>query len=213
MNLADRIQYLRKARGISQEGLADEIGVSRQAVSKWESEQSMPDLDKIVSLSDYFEVTTDYLLKGIEPIEPTKEEGDLLSDLRGIADKIELRRIGSQICYYVSLSLVGLGIILTFVLTGLLTVNLLLAPALIVQLVGLLIWGLGYSLSDVRPSWPLKTALVSLLFFIPFGFFSNLLFALARIIPYPANLEAAVFFLTVYLVLGICLSLFFKKRG
>lgn len=67
MNMADRIQHLRKAKGISQEELADKIGVSRQAVSKWESEQSLPDIEKIVLLSDYFEVTTDYLLKGIEP--------------------------------------------------------------------------------------------------------------------------------------------------
>ena len=74
MNLSDRIQYLRKARGISQEGLADQLGVSRQAVSKWESEQSMPDLDKIISMSDYFEVTTDYLLKGIEPVVQKEEE-------------------------------------------------------------------------------------------------------------------------------------------
>ncbi len=44
MNMADRIQYLRKSNGISQEELADRVGVSRQAVSKWESEQSMPDL-------------------------------------------------------------------------------------------------------------------------------------------------------------------------
>lgn len=44
MNMADRIQYLRKAKGISQEELAEKVGVSRQAVSKWESEQSMPDL-------------------------------------------------------------------------------------------------------------------------------------------------------------------------
>ena len=47
MNMADRIQYLRKTNGISQEELADKIGVSRQAVSKWESEQSLPDLGKI----------------------------------------------------------------------------------------------------------------------------------------------------------------------
>lgn len=67
MNIADRIQTLRKSRGISQEELADKIGVSRQAVSKWESEQSSPDIDKIILLSDYFDVTTDYLLKGIEP--------------------------------------------------------------------------------------------------------------------------------------------------
>lgn len=67
MNAADRIQTLRKAKGMSQEGLADKIGVSRQTVSKWESEQSLPDLEKIILLSEYFEVTTDYLLKGIEP--------------------------------------------------------------------------------------------------------------------------------------------------
>ena len=62
MTLADRIQQLRKQKGISQEELADRVGVSRQAVSKWESAQSVPDLDKILLLSDYFEVTTDYLL-------------------------------------------------------------------------------------------------------------------------------------------------------
>lgn len=67
MNIADRIQTLRKAKGMSQEGLADRIGVARQTVSKWESEQSLPDLEKIILLSECFEVTTDYLLKGIEP--------------------------------------------------------------------------------------------------------------------------------------------------
>lgn len=62
MNIADRILYLRKSKGISQEELADKVGVSRQAVSKWESEQSMPDVEKIIIMSDYFNVTTDYIL-------------------------------------------------------------------------------------------------------------------------------------------------------
>ena len=78
MNIADRIQLLRKAKGISQEVLADEIGVSRQAVSKWESEQSMPDLEKIILLSDYFETTTDYLLKGVEPIKESEKKWNAL---------------------------------------------------------------------------------------------------------------------------------------
>ena len=69
MNIADRIQKLRKAKGISQEQLADVVGVSRQAVSKWESEQSIPDLEKVILMSNYFGVTTDYILKGIEPTE------------------------------------------------------------------------------------------------------------------------------------------------
>ncbi len=68
MNIADRILNLRKSKGISQEELADKMGVSRQSVSKWESEQSTPDVEKIILMSEFFEVTTDYLLKGIEPI-------------------------------------------------------------------------------------------------------------------------------------------------
>ena len=67
MNISDRIQSLRKARGITQEQLADAVGVSRQAVSKWEAEQSVPNLERIVAMAEYFDVTTDYLLRGIEP--------------------------------------------------------------------------------------------------------------------------------------------------
>lgn len=76
MLIADRIQALRKTKGISQEQLADEIGVSRQAVSKWESEQALPDLDKVILLGDYFGVSTDYLLKGIEPAAPNSSTVD-----------------------------------------------------------------------------------------------------------------------------------------
>ena len=82
MTLADRIQQLRKQRGISQEELADRVGVSRQAVSKWESEQSVPDMDKIILISDYFEVTTDYLLKGIEPAPPAPADQEKKADGR-----------------------------------------------------------------------------------------------------------------------------------
>ena len=63
MILADKIIKLRKRMGWSQEELAQRMDVSRQAVSKWESAQAIPDLDKILQLSRLFEVTTDYLLK------------------------------------------------------------------------------------------------------------------------------------------------------
>jgi transcriptional regulator with XRE-family HTH domain len=66
MNISERIQALRKAKGMSQEDLAERIGVSRQAISKWESGQSSPDIENVILLSDIFQVTTDYLLKGIE---------------------------------------------------------------------------------------------------------------------------------------------------
>lgn len=64
--MEERINLLRKKMGLSQEELANKIGVSRQAVSKWESGQSMPDLDKIIALSDLFGVSTDYILKGTD---------------------------------------------------------------------------------------------------------------------------------------------------
>ena len=63
MNISQKILLQRKKKGISQEDLANALNVSRQAVSKWESSQSVPDMDKIIALSNYFNVTTDYLLK------------------------------------------------------------------------------------------------------------------------------------------------------
>jgi len=63
MILADKIMQLRKKNGWSQEELADKLGVSRQSVSKWESAMSIPDLDKILQMSEIFEVSTDFLLK------------------------------------------------------------------------------------------------------------------------------------------------------
>lgn len=201
MNLSDRIQYLRKAQGISQEGLADQIGVSRQAVSKWESEQSMPDLDKIISMSDYFAVTTDYLLKGIEPVVQKEEE-----------QSIKHRRIASNICYQLSLGFVGLGIILSIILADFLKISILLMPVLIVQGVGLLVWGTGRNLSEVRPSFQVKLALILFLLFVPLGFLSNILFPLGKIFPYPTSLAASLTFVTFYLILGVCISLFLKKQ-
>ena len=63
MILADKIIDLRKKAGLSQDELAEQMGVSRQSVSKWEGAQSIPDLNKILKLSEIFGVSTDYLLK------------------------------------------------------------------------------------------------------------------------------------------------------
>ena len=63
MILADKIIENRKKNGWSQEELADKLGVSRQSVSKWESMQAVPDMKKIIQLSEIFGVSTDYLLR------------------------------------------------------------------------------------------------------------------------------------------------------
>lgn len=63
MILADKIVSLRKKAGWSQEELAEQLGVTRQSVSKWEGAQSVPDMDKVVMMSRLFGVSTDFLLK------------------------------------------------------------------------------------------------------------------------------------------------------
>lgn len=63
MIFADKLILLRKKAGWSQEELADQMNVTRQSVSKWEGAQSVPDLEKILRLSELFGVSTDYLLK------------------------------------------------------------------------------------------------------------------------------------------------------
>ncbi len=63
MVLSEKIAFLRKKNGWSQEELAEKLDISRQSVSKWELGGSIPDLDKIIKLSELFDVTTDYLLK------------------------------------------------------------------------------------------------------------------------------------------------------
>ncbi|MGN1001621.1 MAG: helix-turn-helix domain-containing protein [Oscillospiraceae bacterium] len=63
MSLSEKIIDLRKRSGWSQEELGDRLGISRQSVSKWESGASVPDIDKILKLSQLFGVSTDYLLK------------------------------------------------------------------------------------------------------------------------------------------------------
>ena len=66
MDFNDKLLTLRKGKDLTQEQLAERLDVSRQSVSKWESGQAVPELDKIIALSNIFDVTTDYLLKPSE---------------------------------------------------------------------------------------------------------------------------------------------------
>lgn len=85
MIFADKLIELRKKSGWSQEELAEQMQVTRQSVSKWEGAQSIPDLEKIIRLSELFGVSTDYLLK--DDIEPEKgiRSVEEISNLRHIS--------------------------------------------------------------------------------------------------------------------------------
>lgn len=68
MTLGEKLQKLRKARAWTQEELAEQVGVSRQSLSKWESDGALPDTANIILLADLFGVTTDYLLRDGEEV-------------------------------------------------------------------------------------------------------------------------------------------------
>ena len=70
MNLPKKLSFLRKEKGLSQENLADEMNVSRQAVSKWESGNVMPSLDNLIYLSRLYGVTIDSLIDDSQDLPP-----------------------------------------------------------------------------------------------------------------------------------------------
>lgn len=75
MKLSEKIIKLRKEKGLSQEDLGNAINVSRQAISKWEAEQTKPDIDKLKEIASYFNVSFDYLLNDeIESFENTEKD-------------------------------------------------------------------------------------------------------------------------------------------
>lgn len=97
MNFNDRLTDLRRKRGLSQEQLGYELGVSRQTVSKWELGQSYPDFQRLVLLSDYYEMSLDELVKGVDVgdvralNESEKQISSIYSDVEG--GKAMMRRV------------------------------------------------------------------------------------------------------------------------
>lgn len=84
MKFAEKLSNLRMQKGYSQEALAEKLYVSRQAVSKWEVGTTLPETDKLIAISDFFNVSIDYLLK--ENIQLNNDEG---------LDRIVLKFLGA----------------------------------------------------------------------------------------------------------------------
>lgn len=201
MNMADRIQYLRKTNGISQEELADKLGVSRQAVSKWESEQSLPDLGKIITMSDYFKVTTDYILKGIEPVADKEQKSSELT---------------SKILYIASTAFVAIGLFSAFAGWHETQTMDTIWGSMIIQIVGIAGYFIGRLLSAVRVPFAVNWLNLSGLLFMPFsmvtGAISIALFKQGWIAPYPINIAHVVLFVIVYISICVISFIVLKRR-
>ena len=124
MTFSEKISALRKQKGWSQEELAEKLMVTRQAVSKWESAQSMPDLDKLVQLSEALGISTDYLLKDgqaqsapvpataeqtVKPRHVTQEEARRYLQLQTAA--IPKTTLGVALCVWSPIALIGLPVL------------------------------------------------------------------------------------------------------
>lgn len=114
MDFPEKIQHQRKRLGLSQESLAQQLGVSRQSVSKWEAGQSQPELSKVVALSELFDVTIDYLLKDHIDIEKSEKPIPKEQVEQLLADQIPAVPFWTGII----LSIVGgLGVVVLWVLS------------------------------------------------------------------------------------------------
>lgn len=117
MILADKIILQRKNLGLSQEELAALIGVSRQAISKWESTNTIPDLDRIVKLSEVFGVSTDYLL--LDEIEDEVSTEPLIEKIPKVSLDYTRRYISAN---HKASYLIGFGVALLILLPLFLTI-------------------------------------------------------------------------------------------
>lgn len=183
MNLGNKLHNLRKAEGMSQEQLAAQMTVSRQAVSKWELGESNPDIDYIIQLSEIFQVSTDYLLKDSETVPKDQSKG---------MDS----GIWTTIIATMSAALMGIGL---FCAWGgwheNQTINDVIG-GLIIQIVGLagyfICRGIGGRLS-------FGTTLLTTILggFLPISLLTNLLFCRTAA-PYPLDIRSGALFVVCY---------------
>lgn len=96
MALSEKLYTLRKKSGLSQEQLAEQLNVSRQAISKWESGASSPESDKLIAISNYFDVSLDYLMKADN--EQSKDASQAAQKETSQAAEHTQRSVGIIVC-------------------------------------------------------------------------------------------------------------------
>lgn len=196
-NIADRIQNLRKVKGISQEELADKVGVSRQAVSKWESEQSVPDLEKVIIMSEYFNVTTDYILKGIEPTEDCKDKSHALA---------------SKILYVASTTFIVIGLLCAFGSWYEEQTAESIWGSMIIQAVGVAGYFIGKLISREKAAFLINWLNIIIVSFMPVSLIAAVILNCV-IAPYPTDILSGCAFTVIYTITAVLTFIILKKQA
>ncbi|MDR0490078.1 MAG: helix-turn-helix domain-containing protein [Oscillospiraceae bacterium] len=188
MTIEERIQELRKGKGLSQEQLADVLGVSRQAVSKWESGLSLPEVEKLIAMSILFEVTIDYILKGESP--PKQD------------NRRQSARLGSQIVSAVATMLLLMAVIAPVGQLGDGPETMGIFEGLILESVGVMILLVGFFIAGGRVlSKPLFVVNILLAGVLPSSLLSQAVLGYKPQPLPPLLLAPVLLFAIVYLIL------------
>ena len=130
MRFGEKLAEIRKSQGYTQENLAEKLGVSRQAVSRWEANDTVPDIEMLLGICEIFHVSADYMIhndyESDEDIPAVKEKTETV---REVTEKSRTNHLIAGICFAIAAfcSLLGLGILLnssdTMIPIGLLVLN------------------------------------------------------------------------------------------
>jgi len=206
MTLGEKIQICRKSKSLSQEELASILGVSRQAISKWENNTSIPDINKIISLSNYFDVSIDYLLKD----EKTNDDVPISKN----ENQISKSMLNGYIPVVVSTSIIIIGLIIAiamindgsmFVYWRFRSV----ALGIVIQVIGICIFEILYfsrsfKIRNQYLFWSINTWLLSVIPIVFLGILLKLM-DICRVIYRPIDSKVV----SIYFILNIVVTLFF----
>ncbi|MBL4935580.1 helix-turn-helix transcriptional regulator [Clostridium sp. YIM B02515] len=200
MTFGEKLQSLRKAKGMSQEQLATQINVSRQSISKWEVGESNPDLDKIVQVSNIFDVTTDYLLKDEQ--ESSIGKNTLQGNKNGVT---------AQILLISSVAFLAIGLFCAFggwyseksaegIFGG-----------MIIQVIGIVGYFIGKIYSQSKIPFAINFTNLAIVLFMPISIASSLLCKQA-ISPYPTDNYTIMIFIVIYIIALTFSYILLKKQ-
>ena len=200
MNFGEKLQILRKERGLSQEQFAAQLMVSRQAISKWELGESKPDIDKIIQISNVFNVSIDYLLKD--------EEQSSNTDKNTL--HCEKNHLSAQILFIGSVAFLAIGLFCAFggwyeeqspeAIWG----------SMIIQVIGVVAYFIGRTCYKTTAPFAISILNIEIAVFMPISIVVSALFGKA-ISPYPTDAHSLILFLIGYVIVMLVSVVILKK--